>query len=514
MPARNVAGQVSDRHGIPLLHALRLDVTALDSVTPTTSDSVLAVVDGELVLATISDLPLGSGVTIHDILSANAILTVSQPDVSAADVTLTVDQTQIDHNSLTNYVADEHVAHSGVTLSAGVGLSGGGTIAASRTFDIDWTELTEDTNPDESADFVATYDTSAATHKKVKLSNIQLLSSLDITALTEDTNPDEANDFLVSYDASAGSNKKVKYANVDHDNLTNGAGNKHIDHTAVTLTAGVGLSGGGDISASRTFDIDITELTEDTNPDEAADFLITYDTSAGSHKKVKPDNLVLTLSNLTGTLGISHGGTGQTTQTAAMDALSPTSAKGDLLIDNGTNVVAQTVGANGTFLQADSTQSAGVVWSSIPGVSDTIVTLGTDRQTTSTALADITGLSFAMAASTMYYFKAFLFITANAVGEGNLISVNATNAPTFVNAIYLRYVNTPTTPSCTPITARDGGAVSSGVVGTTFNFAILEGVYSNAGSTDTLQLRFRTETGGANSTTVEAGSFLTYRVIT
>lgn len=44
-------------------------------------------------------------------------------------------------------------------------------------------------------------------------------------------------------------------AGVDHDALANFVANKHIDHTAVTLTAGNGLTGGGDISASRTFDV-------------------------------------------------------------------------------------------------------------------------------------------------------------------------------------------------------------------------------------------------------------------
>ena len=40
----------------------------------------------------------------------------------------------VDHDSLTGFVSDEHIAHSGVTLTAGDGLTGGGTIAASRTF--------------------------------------------------------------------------------------------------------------------------------------------------------------------------------------------------------------------------------------------------------------------------------------------------------------------------------------------------------------------------------------------
>lgn len=40
---------------------------------------------------------------------------------------------------------------------------------------------------------------------------------------------------------------------IDHDLTTNFAANEHVDHTSVTLTAGAGLSGGGDISSNRTF---------------------------------------------------------------------------------------------------------------------------------------------------------------------------------------------------------------------------------------------------------------------
>ena len=39
-----------------------------------------------------------------------------------------------DHNSLNNYDANKHIDHTGVTLTAGDGLTGGGTIAANRTF--------------------------------------------------------------------------------------------------------------------------------------------------------------------------------------------------------------------------------------------------------------------------------------------------------------------------------------------------------------------------------------------
>lgn len=61
-------------------------------------------------------------------------------------------------------------------------------------------------------------------------------------------------------------------------------------------------------------------------------------------------------------LAISRGGTGQATATAAFDALSPLTTKGDLIVHNGTNNVRIGVGSNNTVLTADSTQSTGVKW--------------------------------------------------------------------------------------------------------------------------------------------------------
>lgn len=73
----------------------------------------------------------------------------------------------------------------------------------------------------------------------------------------------------------------------------------------------------------------------------------------------------LTLTSIGGTLSIAKGGTGQTTQTAAMDALSPTTTKGDLLVDDGTNVVRLAIGTNGQVLTANSGATNGLEWSSV-----------------------------------------------------------------------------------------------------------------------------------------------------
>lgn len=62
---------------------------------------------------------------------------------------------------------------------------------------------------------------------------------------------------------------------------------------------------------------------------------------------------------------IAQGGTGQTSQTAAFNALDPLTTKGDVIAHDGTNSVRVAVGTNGFALIADSTQAAGVRWGAI-----------------------------------------------------------------------------------------------------------------------------------------------------
>lgn len=70
----------------------------------------------------------------------NAMVDSSSIDFTYTDAsnnwTAAVLPAGVNHNLLLNYVADQHVAHSGVTLTAGAGLTGGGDISAGRTFDV------------------------------------------------------------------------------------------------------------------------------------------------------------------------------------------------------------------------------------------------------------------------------------------------------------------------------------------------------------------------------------------
>jgi len=56
-------------------------------------------------------------------------------------------------------------------------------------------------------------------------------------------------------------------AEIDHDSLNNFVANEHVDHTSITLTAGDGLTGGGDISDNRSFAVNVDDSTIEINSD-------------------------------------------------------------------------------------------------------------------------------------------------------------------------------------------------------------------------------------------------------
>lgn len=92
--------------------------------------------------------------------------------------------------------------------------------------------------------------------------NLAGLSDDDHTQYILHSLADAANDFLVASGADTFVKKTlaetgvILEADINHDNLVDFVANEHIDHTGVTLTAGDGLTGGGDISANRSFVVD------------------------------------------------------------------------------------------------------------------------------------------------------------------------------------------------------------------------------------------------------------------
>lgn len=83
-------------------------------------------------------------------------------------------------------------------------------------------------------------------------------------------------------------------AGVDHDALNNFVANEHVDHSAVQIATAAntsGLTGGGDITATRNLVVDINGTTAETSADNADKILI-YDNSATALKSMTRANFL------------------------------------------------------------------------------------------------------------------------------------------------------------------------------------------------------------------------------
>lgn len=278
----------------------------------------------------------------------------------------------VNHDALQNFVANEHIDHSSVSISAGTGLTGGGDLTTTRTLNLSdvgtagtYQSVTTDaqgrvtagTNPTTLAGFgitdaqpldsdltalaglagtglVVRTGTGTATTRTLTAGAGMTVSNGDgvsgnptvaitnaitagsagsatqvpaitynvqgqLTAITPtaiaipssqvtDFNEaaqdaigtiltDSASVDFTYDDAGNTITAAVLPAGVNHDALQNFVANEHIDHSAVVLTAGVGLSGGGDLTASRTIDLENTAVTPGTYGSSSLYPVITVD---------------------------------------------------------------------------------------------------------------------------------------------------------------------------------------------------------------------------------------------
>lgn len=205
----------------------------------------------------------------------------------------------VNHDALLNFVANEHIDHSAVSILAGTGLTGGGDLTASRTLALTNTGVTAGTYGDASTVGFFTVDAQGRLTSAGEMPIIIGTSQItDLEEYIEDTiggaitagsgisvnYNDVTNTITISSSVSSYTNEMAQDAvgsiltdsstidftyndasntisasvivgAIDHDALLNFVANEHINHSSVSIIAGTGLSGGGDLTASRTLSI-------------------------------------------------------------------------------------------------------------------------------------------------------------------------------------------------------------------------------------------------------------------
>ena len=142
-------------------------------------------------------------------------------------------------------------------------------------------------------------------------------------------------------------------------------------------------------------------------------------------------NTTGTASNVTGTVAIANGGTGQTAAAAAFNALSPVTSTGDLIIGNGANSATRlAIGANSYVLTSNGTTAT---WAVATGSGATI----TNDTTTASNLYPLFAAATSGALANVYtsnpnylYKPSTGELTAIAHVSSNGIQVNATTVAT------------------------------------------------------------------------------------
>lgn len=142
--------------------------------------------------------------------------------------------------------------------------------------------------------------------------------------------------------------------------------NKMLDNDSVTVTAGTGLSGGGTVAlggtitlnndgvtaaavsgtglsiSASTGSVTITSNATDAN---TASTIVARDASGNFSAGTITASLSGNATNVTGTVAIANGGTGKTTQQAAINALTGTQSSGKYLRSDGTNATLSSIQA-------------------------------------------------------------------------------------------------------------------------------------------------------------------------
>jgi hypothetical protein len=195
----------------------------------------------------------GIDLEFRSLVSANSILGISL-DAGNKEVDFTIDETAIDHDNLTNFVANEHIDHSSVSITTTEGITGGGDLTSTRNLTLEFDGLTAKSDVQDTDQF-AFYRNSAG----------------------------EDSHFQITYSNFKGETK------IYYDTI-------YVPLTT-SVNAGLGLSGGGSLATDQTLYLDINSMPTITF-DPAADYLAFYDASAMTHGKALLSTVIGTVSSV------------------------------------------------------------------------------------------------------------------------------------------------------------------------------------------------------------------------
>lgn len=232
-----------------------------------------------------------------------------------------------------------------------------------------------------------------------------------------------------------------------------GAGETYVCNTPGTITFGTTNITFTQVSSAQVYSagtgLTLTNTTFSITPvgtagtyGSASQVPVITTNASGQVTTVTNTSIAISGSQITsGAVAIANGGTGQTTASAAFNALSPITVEGDLIIGNGANSATRlAIGANGYILSSNGTTA---VWSPAPS---SMVYPGA-------GIPNSTGSAWGTSYSTS--------------GSGTVVAL--TNSPVFT---------TPNlgTPSAATLTNATGLPISTGVSGLGTNVATALGV--------------------------------------
>ena len=277
------ASLIDDANAASARTTLGVDVAGTDNSTDvtlvTTSHDYLSIT--------------GQAITLGSIDISDDTNLVGGTGITLTGDTLSTTDSEIVHDNLSGFVANEHIDHSTVSISAGTGLSGGGDLTSTRTLSIDSSVVT--------LSGIQTLANKSISGTANTISNVHIVddtintltiarggtggttsaqarSNLNVDVAGTDNSTDvtlvtTSHDYLsltgqaitlgqidISDDTNlvggtgitlTGDTLSTTDSEIVHDNLSGFVSNEHIDHSGVSITAGAGLTGGGDITATR-----------------------------------------------------------------------------------------------------------------------------------------------------------------------------------------------------------------------------------------------------------------------